>query len=61
MNNPKVIAPLSAVVALFLAYTIFSATEAPSSGLAAMNWIFLLLAVVACIGSLIQIARGSGK
>lgn len=58
MNNPKIVALMSAVVALYLAYTIFTATEAPSTGLAAMHWLFLFLAAIACIGSLIQIAKG---
>lgn len=57
MNDPRIVAPISAVVALYLAYTIFTATESPSSALAAMHWLFLLLAAAACIGSIVQIAN----
>jgi hypothetical protein len=61
MNNPKVVAALSGVVALYLAYSIFGLSgEAPSSALITMNWVFFLLAVVACVGSIIQIFK-SGR
>lgn len=59
MNNPKVIAVLSGVVAIYLAFSIFGASEAPSSALSAMNWLFLVLALVACIGSIYKIMKGS--
>jgi|GEM_PF-1167755 hypothetical protein len=58
MNNPKVTAAMSGVVALFLAYSIFGADEQPSSTLSMMNWFFLILAVIACVGSLYKIAKG---
>ncbi|MBX9462960.1 MAG: hypothetical protein KL840_08310 [Aquamicrobium sp.] len=59
MNNPKVIATISGVVALYLGYSIFGpAGEAPSPALNAMNWVFFLLAVVACVGSIVQILKG---
>ena len=58
MNNPKVTAAISGAVALYMAYSIFGATEAPSSALNTMQWVFLVLALVACIGSLYRISRG---
>lgn len=59
MNNPKLIAVISGVVALYLAYSIFGQSEeAPSSSLNTMNWVFFLLAVVACVGSIVQIVKG---
>jgi len=57
MNNPKIVAPLSALVALYLAYTIFGAAEAPSSTLNIMQWVFLLLAVAAFVGSIVQLTK----
>ena len=62
MNNPKVIAAISGLVAISLGYSIFGGSgEAPSSALNAMNWVFFILAVVACVGSLYQIAKGGGN
>lgn len=59
MNNPKTIAIISGIAALWLAYSIFGpSAEAPSSTVNAMNWVFFLLAAVACIGSIVQIVRG---
>ena len=58
VNNPKVTAALSGAVALYLAFSIFGATEAPSSSLNAMNWVFFILALVACIGSIWKMAKG---
>ena len=59
MNDPKLIAAVSGIVAPFLAYSIFGPSEeAPSSTLGAMNWVFFLLAVVACVGSIVQIVKG---
>lgn len=59
LNNPKVVAVISGVVALYLAWSIFGGgAEAPSSALNAMNWVFFVLALVACIGSVYQIAKG---
>lgn len=59
MNNPKLVAAISGIAALFLAYSIFGPSdEAPSSALGAMNWVFFLLAVVACVGSIVRIVKG---
>ncbi|MFC3074158.1 hypothetical protein [Shinella pollutisoli] len=58
MNNPKLVAVVSGVAALFLAYSIFGATEAPGTAVSAMNWVFFILALVACAGSLYKISRG---
>ena len=58
MNNPKLVAAISGVVALYLAYSIFGpADEAPGTALNIMNWVFFLLAAVACVGSIIQILK----
>ena len=62
MNNPKLIAVISGLAAVYLAYTIFGpSAEAPSSTLNAMNWVFFLLAAVACIGSIVQIVKADKR
>ena len=58
MNNPKVTAVISGAVALYLAFSIFGATEAPSSSLNTMHWGLLILALIACIGPICKIAKG---
>ena len=58
MNNPKIVAPVSGVVAAYLLYSILNTSEAPSSALSALNWAFFILALVACIGSIYKIAKG---
>lgn len=58
--NPKTVAIISGIAALFLAYSIFGPSrEAPSSAVYTMNWVFFLLALAACIGSAIQAMKGS--
>ena len=62
MNNPKVVAAVSGIAVIFLAFSIFGPSdEAPSSALNAMNWVFFLLALVACIGSIVLIMKGTSK
>lgn len=59
MNTPKIIAIISGIAALYLGYSIFvPGDEAPSGSVNALNWLFFLMAIVGCIGSAIQIARG---
>ena len=59
MNNPKINASISGLVALYLAYSIFGGgSEAPSSAVNAMMWVFFIGALIACIGSVYQIATG---
>lgn len=58
MNNPKVTAAISGLVAIYIAYSMYTATEAPSATLALLNWALLGLALVGCVGSLVKIARG---
>lgn len=59
MGNPKIVAVISGIAALFLASSIFGPSdEAPSSTLNLMNWVFFLLALVAFIGSVIQMSKG---
>ncbi len=58
MNNPKVTAAISGAVAVYLAFSIFGASEAPSSALSTMNWAFLALALIACVGSIYKITKG---
>lgn len=59
MNNPKVVTVLSGTAALYFAFSIFGGTEAPISALGALNWIFFILALVGCMGSLYKIVKGS--
>jgi hypothetical protein len=60
MNNPKVVAVVSGLAALYLGYSIFvPGQEAPGPAVSTLNWVFFLMAAVACIGSIVQIARGS--
>lgn len=59
MNNPKVVTVLSGAAALYFAFSIFGGTEASSSALGTLNWIFFILALIGCVGSLYKIVKGS--
>lgn len=59
MGNPKITAAICGVAALLIAFRMFTATEAPSGALDALNWVFLLLALFGFVGSLITLARGT--
>lgn len=60
--NPKIVAFASGLAALFLAYSIFGpANEAPSRSLNTLNWVFLVLAIIGCVGSPIQILKKQGN
>jgi len=58
MSNPRISALLSGGAVIYFAYSIFTATESPSPSLAMIQWIFLLLAGIGLVGSLIKIAKG---
>ncbi|MGW9331612.1 hypothetical protein [Bosea sp. NPDC055594] len=58
MNNPKVVTVLSGAAALYFAFSIFGGTEAPSSTLSTLNWIFFILALIGCVDSLYKLAKG---
>lgn len=58
MGNPKVMAVVSGLVALWLLATIVTAQEAPSTALAVVQYLFLILAIIACVGSIRKIVSG---
>ena len=59
MNNPKIVAAISAIAVIYLGYSMFGAQEeAASSALNTLNWVFLLLAILALIGSIVLMAKG---
>lgn len=60
MGNPKITALICGAAVLLIVFRMFSATEAPSSALNTLNWVFLLLALVGLVGSLVMLARGKG-
>jgi hypothetical protein len=57
MNNPRTSAIVSAVAVVLLGYSIFGATEAPSSTLATLQYVLLALALVGLVGSLVKMSR----
>lgn len=45
MNNPKVVAVVSGLAALYLGYSIFvPGQEAPGPAVSTLNWVFFLMA-----------------
>ncbi len=56
MSDPRVSAAVGAVAAAYFGYGIFAGTEAPSTALSTLNWVFFLLGLFALVGSLIKIA-----
>ena len=58
MKNPRIAAVLCALVILISLWRLFGAAEAPSGGLAFMNWLFLILALVGLIGAIRAMTRG---
>lgn len=60
MSNPRVVAAISAVGVLLLGWRIFfPGSEAPSSAVAILQWVFFIAAVIGLVGSLVQMTRGS--
>lgn len=58
MNDPRIVAVVSAIAVLFLGYSVFGLSEeAPSTALNTLNWVFFLMALVAFIGSVVQIMK----
>nr|WP_295886983.1 hypothetical protein [uncultured Devosia sp.] len=58
MNDPRISALICAAVAIWLGYTIFSATEAPSTFLLVAQWTFFLVALAGLGAALARILRG---
>lgn len=57
MNNPKVMAVVSAAVAAWLVYDMATATESPSTTLAALQYVFLVLALISLFGAIWQMMK----
>lgn len=57
MNNPRISALICALVAAWLGYTIFSATEAPSTFLLVAQWTFFIVALAGLRAALARIMR----
>ena len=57
MNDPRISALICALVAGWLGYSIFSATEAPSTFLLVVQWTFLLVAIAGLAAALARIVR----
>ena len=58
MNDPRVSALICTAVAIWLGYTIFFATEAPSTFLLVAQWTFFLVAIAGLAAALARILRG---
>lgn len=58
MNDPRISAVICAAVAAWLGYTIFSATEAPSTFLAVTQWTFFFVAVAGLGVALARLVKG---
>jgi hypothetical protein len=56
MTSPGKSAAISAVAIVLIGYSILSASEAPSTALATLQYLLLALAVFGLIGSLIKLA-----
>lgn len=56
MNNPKVAAALTAIVGLWQLYSIFSATESPSTALAVLQWVIVAGCAAGFIGAVRQLS-----
>lgn len=54
MSNPRVSAVISLVGIILVGSMMLSSSEAPSSGLAVLQWILLLAGVVGLVGSLLR-------
>jgi hypothetical protein len=58
MSDPRISALICGAVAAWLGYTIFSASEAPSTFLLVAQWTFLLVALAGLGAALARILRG---
>jgi hypothetical protein len=57
MSDPRISALICAAVAAWLGYTIFSASEAPSTFLLVAQWTFFLVALAGLGAALARILR----
>jgi membrane protein DedA with SNARE-associated domain len=57
MNDPRISALICAAVAAWLGYTIFSASEAPSTFLLVAQWTFFVLALAGLGAALARLMR----
>jgi hypothetical protein len=55
--TPKTSAIVSAVAVVLIGYSILSADESPSTALATLEYIFLALAAVGLVGSLMKMGK----
>ena len=58
MNDPRISALVCGLVAAWLGYTIFSASEAPSTFLLVAQWTFFIVALAGLGAALARILRG---
>lgn len=58
MNDPRISALICAGVAMWLGYTIFSATEAPSTFMLVLQWTFFVVALAGFGTALARVMRG---
>lgn len=58
MNDPRISALICGLVAAWLGYSIFSATEAPGTFLLVAQWTFFLVAIAGLAAALARILRG---
>lgn len=58
MSDPRISALICGLVAAWLGYTIFSATEAPSTFLLVAQWTFLLVTIAGLAAAIARIVRG---
>jgi hypothetical protein len=55
MSNPRVSAIVSLIGIILVGSMMLSSSEAPSAGLAALQWILLIAGVVGLVGSMLRI------
>ena len=58
MSDPRISALICGLVAVWLGYSIFSASEAPGTFLLITQWTFLLVAIAGLALALASILRG---
>lgn len=57
MNDPRISAVICSLVAAWLAYSIFSPSEAPSQIVSIMQWVFFLCAIAGVVAAVVRIVR----
>lgn len=58
MSDPRISALICGLVAAWLGYSIFSASEAPGPFLLVAQWTFFLVAIAGLAAALARIVRG---